>query len=294
MKHRLFILPLIFTVGFTSAALAVTPTPKAIYTDPLPDKAHPARMEVVHIPSGDVKINGVAYLASGAGAHPTMIFFHGWPGNEKNFDLAQAVRRAGWNVLTLNYRGSWGSPGNFRFAQNLDDADAALAFVRDPANAAKLGIDPKRLVIAGHSMGGWVTAMTAEHDKGIIGAILISAANMGKEGSLPRADLVALSAGNMESLAGVTAETMADELAQNAPLFDWDKNAGSLTTTPLLALTSDDGLAPNVDALATAIKAKGGKQITVVHVATDHSWSDKRIRLQSEIINWLGTLLKKT
>ncbi|MDO8912512.1 MAG: hypothetical protein Q8N10_08825 [Phenylobacterium sp.] len=32
-------------------------------------------------------------------------------GNEKNLDLAQAVRRAGWNAVTFNYRGSWGSPG---------------------------------------------------------------------------------------------------------------------------------------------------------------------------------------
>lgn len=37
--------------------------PAAIYTDPAPDKAHPPRMEVLHIPSGGVEINGVAYLA---------------------------------------------------------------------------------------------------------------------------------------------------------------------------------------------------------------------------------------
>lgn len=68
--------------------------PRAIYTDPPRDSAHPARMEVLHVPSGGVKINGVAYLAAGAGRHPTFVFFHGLPGNEKNLDLAQAVRRA--------------------------------------------------------------------------------------------------------------------------------------------------------------------------------------------------------
>ena len=35
-----------------------------------------------------------------------MILFHGLPGNEQNLDLAQAIRRANWNVLTLHYRGS--------------------------------------------------------------------------------------------------------------------------------------------------------------------------------------------
>ena len=72
-----------------------------------------------------MEINGVAYLAGGAGPHPTVILLHGLPGNEKNLDLAQAIRRDGWNAVTFNYRGSWGSPGVFRFGQNLEDADAA-------------------------------------------------------------------------------------------------------------------------------------------------------------------------
>jgi pimeloyl-ACP methyl ester carboxylesterase len=91
-----------------------------------------------------VEINALAYVAAGIGPHPTLVLCHGWPGNEKNLDLAQAVRRAGWNVVTFNYRGSWGSPGNFHFAQNPEDAKAVLAYLRDPANAAKLGVDPKR------------------------------------------------------------------------------------------------------------------------------------------------------
>ena len=67
--------------------------PAAVFTDPPADAAHPPRMEVLHIPSGGVKINGVAYLAGGAGAHPTVVLLHGLPGNEKNLDLAQAIRR---------------------------------------------------------------------------------------------------------------------------------------------------------------------------------------------------------
>src|ERR1700733_14387228 len=113
-----FLVAALAVAALTSSALAAQQTPRAVYTDPPHDKAHPARMEVLHIPSGGVKINGVASLASGAGTHPTFVFFHGLPGNEKNLDLAQAVRRAGWNAITVNYRGSWGSPGQFRFAQN--------------------------------------------------------------------------------------------------------------------------------------------------------------------------------
>lgn len=92
---------------------------RAIAMDPVRDPAFPPRKEVIHVPSGGTIINGVVYTASGPGPHPTFVFFHGLPGTERNLDLAQAVRRAGWNAVTVNYRGSWGSGGSFRFANTL-------------------------------------------------------------------------------------------------------------------------------------------------------------------------------
>lgn len=278
------------TLAFAQAAPDI---PAAIYADPPADKDHPAAMEVVHIPSGKVLINGVVYIATGAGPHPTVVLCHGLPGNEKSLDLAQAMRRAGWTVITFNYRGSWGSPGDYRFAQNLEDADAVLAFVRDPANAAKLRIDPKRLVIMGHSMGGWVTALTAAHDKQLLGAAMISAGNMGWLGKLPRGQAVkALRDNGMEALAGTTPEIMADEIIANTDRFDFVKAAPQLAETKLFVLTSNDGLAGMSDALTGAIKTGGGTKLKTLHVATDHSWSDARIRLQVEILSWLRTLTR--
>jgi hypothetical protein len=55
-------------------------------------------------------------LAAHAQSVPAAIF------TDPPVDLAQAVRRAGWNAVTFNYRGSWGSPGVFRFGQNTEDA----------------------------------------------------------------------------------------------------------------------------------------------------------------------------
>jgi pimeloyl-ACP methyl ester carboxylesterase len=261
----------------------------AIYTDPPHDKTHPPGMEVLHIPSGGVRINGVAYTAAGTGPHPVLVLMHGLPGNEKNLDLAQAVRRAGWTVITFNYRGSWGSPGAFRFAGNLADARAVLAYLRDPANASRLSIDPRRIVVAGHSMGGWVAAMTAERDPDLAGTILISAANMGGR-RMPRAQAVALMADNMEALAGATAKRMADEVLANAAAFDWTPGAAGLARHPLLVLTSDDGLAAMTDSLAATVKAAPGARVTAVHAGTDHGWSGARIRLEQEVISWLQAL----
>ena len=281
----LFVALLLASTG--SFAQAV---PAAIFTDPPADAAHPAAMSVLHIPSHGVLINGVVYSPSGAGLHPTLVICHGLPGNEKNLDLAQAVRRAGWNALTFNYRGSWGSPGSFRFTQNLQDADAVLSFLRNPANAAKLGIDPKRIAIAGHSMGGWVVAHTAAHDHALLGAILISMGDVGRIGSLPRDQAVAIMADNMEALSGVTAESMAAEVTAHAKAFVVSDTAAGLAQIPVLALTADDNLAAGTDALVEAIKAKGGTRVTTMHVATDHSWSDHRIALESIVITWLSGL----
>jgi pimeloyl-ACP methyl ester carboxylesterase len=288
---RRFLVLALFVFVYAGSSFAQS-VPPAIFTDPPADKDHPAQMTVLHIPTRGVFINGLVYSPSGAAPHPTLVICHGLPGNEKNLDLAQAVRRAGWNAVTFNYRGSWGSPGQYRFAQNLEDADAVLAYLRTPAVAQKLGIDPKRIAIAGHSMGGWVVAHTASHDHALIGAILISMGDMGREGDVPRQKAVELMADNMEGLAGVTAESMADEVLAHAKEFrvDSDGVVSGLVQIPLLALTSDDGLAPHTDALVHAIGSKGGKNIKTIHAATDHSWSDKRIFLQSAIISWLSGL----
>ena len=273
-----------------STRVSAEAVPAAIFTDPPADKAHPAAVTVLHIPSHGVLINGLLYSPPGAGPHPTLVICHGLPGNEKNLDLAQAVRRAGWNAVTFNYRGSWGSAGTFRFAHNLQDADAVLSYLREPDNASKLGIDPKRIAIAGHSMGGWVTAHTAAHDHALMGAILISMGDMGLLGYLPHDQAVAVMADNMESLSGVTAQSMADEVKLHAKEFVVANTAAGLAQIPLLALTADDHLAEHTDTLVAAIKAKGGTRVTSMHVATDHSWSDHRIALESIVITWLSGL----
>ena len=273
-----------------AATLSAQATPSAIFTDPAQDSLHPARMEVLHIPSGRVRINGVAYLAPGDSAHPTLIILHGLPGNEKNLDLAQAVRRASWNAITFNYRGSWGSPGMFRFAHTIEDGSAVLAFLRDTARVRLLRIDTTRIVLAGHSMGGWATAQLASRDKRLAGAILISAADMGLDARTPRARLVTAMRSNMESLAGVTAEQMADELIANGRRWQFDRTAAGLGRLPLLVLTSNDGLAPEVEPLVAGARAAGNSRVTVQHESTDHGWSDRRIALQSAVIRWIENL----
>ena len=92
----------------------------------------------------------------------------------------------------------------------------------------------------------------------------------------------------MESLAGVTAESMAQEMTTLGEA-SFSAAAPGLAKHPLLVLTSDDGLGPPAEALAADVARRGGK-VTALHVATDHGWNTARIRLETEVINWLESL----
>lgn len=284
MSRRLF--SLIVLVALSACQTRAVDT---LLAEPPRDSAYPARSEVLHIPSAGLEINGLAYLASGQGTHPTVVICHGWPGNEKNLDLAQAVRRAGWNAVTFNYRGSWGSPGEFHFSQVSEDAAAVVAWLRRADVAARLGVDPRRIAIAGHSMGGWATARVAAADPTLLGAILIAPADMGARGKSPRADIVKVAAGNAETLV-TSPEKMADELMASSDAFALTRTAPGLARIPVLVLTADDGLAAGAAALVTAIRAHEGARVHTQHFATDHAWSDSRLALQRTIISWLEAL----
>jgi pimeloyl-ACP methyl ester carboxylesterase len=246
-------------------------------------------------------LNALMYEAAGAGPHKTVVLLHGFPGNEKNLDLAQAMRRDGWNVLYFDYRGSWGSPGAFSFAHSIEDAQSALAYLRDPANASRLRVNPEEIVLVGHSMGGMIALYTAAHDPKVLAVEAISAADMAGRAMLPpgapaeaQKQLLAgvskaLAAEGMAPLAGCTPEGLAAELIAH-PEWTFTGDAPGLASKPTLIVTSDDGLASSAEKLAQAIGAEGNPQIKIVHLATDHSYSDQRIALEAIVLNSLDAL----
>jgi dienelactone hydrolase len=213
--------------------------PRAVYVDPPEDPHHPSRSETIHIPSGGAEIDGIAYIPSGEAPHPTALLLHGVADHEKNLDLAQSLRRAGWIVVSIDYRGS------------LEESDATLTYLRQPETVQKLGVDVRRIVVIGHSLGGWLAAQTLAHDPALLGAVLISPS----ERDAPADELVA-----------------------------------QLKDRRLLLLYSHDGSETAMRALIDSLKAAKAKNLTAAYTATDHLWSDHRIALQAQVINWLQGL----
>lgn len=261
----------------------------------------PASMRQMTLPSHGSTLLGVFYLAAGEGPHPTAIVFHGFPGYEQNLDIAQFLRTHGWNVLAMHYRGSWGVKGNFSFTHATEDADTEVQFLLDPANEQKYHIDPKRVVVIGHSMGGYMAASAIAHNPQVAAAVLISAWNIGggfknrhQTGGAPSSlaeEAKTLSADdNLAPLAGTSGIALAREIRDHEKELNFLNLAPQIAPRPVFIITASEGLAPEDHALAEALSKAGDNRVTERHWDTDHSYSGQRAELANAILQWTGNL----
>jgi dienelactone hydrolase len=242
---------------------------------------------------------GLGYVPAGPGPHPAVVVYHGFPGYERNLDLAQAIRAAGWTAVVAHYRGSWGSGGTYSFRHVLEDGAAILGYVRSPEGGERLRADPDRIALIGHSMGGWVALMTAAENR-VLGAASLAGWNVGAAGAVAGADetemraLVERYEGWLGPLGGVDAADLFSEAVTNAASFELIARVPALTDLPLLVAiaTNDPGVPADLHhrPLMDALRAGGAPQVRELVLQTDHSFSGERGALIAAIVEWLGTL----
>ncbi len=248
------------------------------------------------IPSHGSTLFGIFYLAAGPRPHPTAVLFHGFPGFEQNMDIAQLLRAHGWNVLAMHYRGSWGVKGGFSFEHAAEDADTQIRFVRDPVNARKYRIDRNRIIAIGHSMGGFMAASAAAHNKGVAGAVLISAWDIGRAASrfsasgegtgIEKLAKSLAEENNLLPLSGTSGDALAHEIYDHRSALNLDNLAPAISPRPVFVITADDGLAASDQAFADALRKAGDTHVSERHWATDHSYSDERAELSEAVLEW--------
>ena len=113
-------------------------------------------MQTFEIPSHGALLNASVYVAAGAGPHPAVSSAAWLPRQRTKSGSGARYSPPSGDVLYFNYRGSWGSPGDFSFSHAIEDAAAATAYLRQPEMTKLLRLDPSRIVLIGHSMGGFM------------------------------------------------------------------------------------------------------------------------------------------
>ena len=144
----------------------VTPTGGLVYEGvsfSLPQGYRPLLLDL-HVP------------AERSGPVPVVVWIHGgafWSGDRRYLpdtvapgSVFEALLGAGVAVATIDYRLS----GEARFPAQLDDVEAALAYLRRFADV--LGLDLRRLGVWGESAGATLAALAALSTDGVSAAVL--------------------------------------------------------------------------------------------------------------------------
>jgi len=270
---------------------------ECITSDPPRDPCFPPLAASPTILSGGEDIFGLIYTAQGKGPRPTMLFLHGFPGNEKNLDLVQIFRRAGFNTMFFSYRGAWGSHGSFSFSNVLEDSLAAVDFLRSDEARTQCPVDGERIILVGHSMGGFAAIKTAAARPFIKETISLSGWNIGLDGKLFPEDGAAaervrgLVDDAVPRLAGTSSEALLREIAEKKEAFDLRDSVRSFAgrNVLLVGAAHDDAVPPEThhELLLDAFRETEGVQAEGVMLDDDHSYSASRITLAKTLFVYL-------
>lgn len=270
---------------------------EALASDPRPELEPPAETQAVALSTEGVDAYGLLHLPAGPGPHPLVLVLHGFPGYERNFDIAQALRRAGYATLVFHYRGSWGVPGTWTWQGVLTDAVNATAAVREPDFLARYRLDGSRLALVGHSLGGFAALMTAAQDEGIAAVASVAGFDFRVATAACATDPRARSryvgdfAGMLAPLNGTTGELLVDEMMRHAGEWDLTHLAPAFRGRRVLLIgTSRDQVAPAAEhhhPVVRAFEKQPDSRLEQIVFPTDHALSDHRIRLTHRLAEFL-------
>jgi len=306
---RTYLAPPLLAIAFAPCVAMPAPSADhdAVQKDPTTTLQPPASMEELAILSHGARINGLMYLAAGSGPHPVVVFLHGYPGNERNLDLAQAVRRAGYNAIFFDYRGDFGSGGTFSLTHSLEDVATLLDWVRTPETIAKYHVDPMRIALVGHSVGGWLALFSVAHEPPSVCVAALAADNVAWAASRfaghpeERAEDLAYYRETTDAAGGpirANPDEFLKEIADHAAVWNYVSQASALKSHALLLVAAtrdspDEGPERHAE-LAAAIRKEGGNLVHVVTFEDDHPFSSHRIALANTLTHWLRTDCART
>ena len=238
---------------------------------------YPASSEEITITIGKDSIAAFGMFASGKEKKETVILLHGLPGNERSLDLAQELRRNGKNVIYFNYRGSWGSQGEFLYSNCIEDVKEVMDFFDKPENSTKYRIKSKSYILFGHSMGGGIALLVGAKDSRIS---KIGAFSPNPVGNAPK-ELLDWVYNYTKTLfmLEINPNKFYNEILENNALYDPLTYKNELSKKNILILDENNRNAEWINKI---------DNIEYVLMKTDHSFSDKRLELIDKVKEWIN------
>lgn len=285
MKKRLFQLSFIILLFGFQQTYAQTTGNGAAPKDLEWSTDSPASFIELQIPSDGSLMQGFMYKANGSKPHPTLLLLHGYPGNERNLDLAQAVRAHGWNVIYFDYRGSWGSQGEFSFRHCVEDVKNVVAYLKQ--NAAKLQVDTKTIALFGHSMGGFVCLKALQEIPDVQKGFALSSwdiyADTREAEKTNKLSMAEKEADDYFVLNKRSGKALFAAVLQEADFHNLLNSAAPLAGKQVVMLDEHEGN----KALAAAIKKANHNYFSYEVWATDHPFTNKRVSLINNVLAFL-------
>lgn len=263
------------------------------------DAAFPPAIKEVSIPSHGERMNGHLYQANGEGPHPTVILLHGFPGNEKNLDIAQALRRSGYNVLFFHYRGAWGSGGDYSLSNVIEDVSSSANYLRQ--NSDSLRVDKSKLILLGHSLGGFAALHGGANEPDIHCVGAMAAADFGTLGQAFEMDKdsakgFALSASQLSMLNIPDGTAFMQDIIDNKARYALASTVSDYDGKHVLLIGGDrDKVLPpeTFHHPMTALYGDGAlKEVRTLTLPDDHSFSGSRMALTHAVLDWVNDCSK--
>ena len=257
----------------------------------------PASTTELTFKSENMRMSGFIYMAEGKELKPTVLLLHGYPGNEKNLDVAQSLRSYGWNVVFFHYRGAWGSEGEFSFRNAEQDVQVVLQYLSHKDNSEKLRIDRNFISTVGHSMGGHMAISGILDNQQVKCSVAWDGANLGANGvgfvndpntTIPWKDY----GDTLFMLNGWSGDKAQKETQKYAEELDLVKRAKNINERAVLLVGANTNVIPmelHIKPLLAALKATKNSRISYMLIEDDHSFNSSR----KELINITAKFLNK-
>jgi len=263
---------------------------------PSPTDETLASISELTILSNGKRMSGLIYQAAGAGPHPTAIMLHGYPGNEKNLDVAQALRKAGWNALFFHYRGAWGSEGEFSFTHSEEDVQTVISYAQNIETASRLRIDPNKISLVGHSMGGHMAVAGILDNPSVVCSVAHDGANMGarSKGLFSNQQSTKLWSDYSDTLFmlnGWSGAKAIAEITKYGTQLDLVRRAENINKRGIHLIAADTEIIPidlHIKPLYQALN-KHTNKASYELIDDDHSFSNSRDKLITSTLNFLNS-----